>query len=506
MPNEIFRKLYLKISREYKLAFIITVIFGTLTHLFIFTNRIPNHDSLHSFYHNQSILYSGRFTLGPAASLSSYFDLPWIIGILSVVYLSILVTLIVALFDIKSKLSIILISGLIVTFPTIGATFTYLYTADAYMLGYALALLAIYITIKYKRGFLYSWMLMLFAIGIYQATLSVFLVFSILYIIKRLTETTADIRIIANSLSKLIFTFVISLGIYALIFKIYQKYNNIVSYQGLDEAGNIGLTTIKNALYNSLYQYGTFYFRGFITNYDIKLFEILNVIIFLLCTIMFIKVMVTSKIKLINKIVIFILILLIPFSSFIMYFISPSVEYHTLMKFSLVAVYISLVIIYSEYFERTKKISLSWITIIILIVTIGNNAIINNIAYLNAEIKYERSQSMLNRIAVKSEGLENYKDAKKIMVVGGLKMWTKISSDTVANSIPWMTGAMGEHILTSQSRIRNMFEYYLGVYLHEVSKEQAVQIRESNEYKQMETWPANESVKVIDDVLVIKFN
>lgn len=113
---------------------------------------------------------------------------------------------------------------------------------------------------------------------------------------------------------------------------------------------------------------------------------------------------------------------------------------------------------------------------------------------------------MLNRIAVKSEGLENYKDAKKIMVVGGLKMWTKISSDTVANSIPWMTGAMGEHILTSQSRIRNMFEYYLGVYLHEVSKEQAVQIRESNEYKQMETWPANESVKVIDDVLVIKFN
>lgn len=506
MPNDFFLNLYSKIKKEYKFAFVVTLICSFLFHLFIFTNRIPNHDSLHSFYHNQAILSSGRFTLGPAASISSYFDLPWVIGILSMLYLSLFVILIVALFSITSKLAIVMISGVVTSFPVIGSTFSYLYTADAYILGYVLAVLSIYIIVNNRHGLFYSWLVMLIAIGIYQATLSVFLVFSIMLLVKKLIDVQDDLKNIFILVVKLLGTFVVSLGAYAVIFKVYQKSSGISDYQGLDQAGNVGFDVIKNGIYKSVGEFIDFYFRGFISEFDINLFELLNVGVFLVCIIVLIKVMVSSGIKIINKVLIIVLLLCIPFCSFIMFFISPSVEYHSLMKFSLVFIYITLIVIYNDYFEQTKKLIFSWVTVVLMLLTIGNNAIIDNIAYLNAEIKYERSYSLLNRVLTKAETLHNYGDAKRIMVVGKPKMWTRISSQIVANSIPSMTGAMGENILNSQSRIRNMYEYYLGIYLLEVGNEQATSIKATESFKQMEIWPANESVKVIDDVLVIRFD
>jgi len=506
MPSEFFQKFYSKVKKEYKIAFVLTFIFTFFTHLFIFTNRIPNHDSLHSFYHNQAILWSGRFTLGPIASISSYFDLPWVIGILSMLYLAFLVILIVALFNIKNNLAIFFISGLVSSFPVLGATFTYLYTADAYILGYVLALLAIYCTVKQKHGFLYSWIIMLAAIGIYQAALSVFLVFSGVVLIKKLINTPTSLKEFIQISWKLLLTFVVSLGIYAVIFKLYQKYKGIVDYQGLDQAGNIGLDVITKGIYNSYTFFVDFYFRGFISNFEVNLFEILNLILFVILAIALIKIMINSSIHLVNRVIILILIILMPIFGFVMFFVSPTVEYHMLMKFSLVFIYIAVVLFYSEYLEKKKKVVFSWITIIALLLSLGNNLVINNIAYLNAEIKYERSAALLNRVLVKAEELDNYSDAKKIMVIGTPKMWTKISSETVRNNIPWMTGAMGEHILISQSRIRNMTEYYLGIYLREVNYEQAENIKKSQEFTEMQVWPANDSVKVIEDVLVIRFN
>lgn len=88
MPEEIFRKFNTIIKKNWKVAFFSAIIIGFLTHMYVFTNMLPNHDGVNNIYDAQRKFYSGRFFLSPVSGISSYFDLPWINGTLGILYLA----------------------------------------------------------------------------------------------------------------------------------------------------------------------------------------------------------------------------------------------------------------------------------------------------------------------------------------------------------------------------------------------------------------------------------
>ena len=101
--GEQFLELYRnKISKKYKQAFYSTIIIGLLIHLYKFTNTLMNHDSVYNFYADQNVVGSGRWALSLACGFSSYFDLPWIIGLVSLVFVGLTTVVIVALFGIEN--------------------------------------------------------------------------------------------------------------------------------------------------------------------------------------------------------------------------------------------------------------------------------------------------------------------------------------------------------------------------------------------------------------------
>lgn len=102
---ELYKK---RCKYEWKVAFISTFLIGLLTHIYKFTNTLLNHDSLYSFYHDQNIVQSGRWFLSIACSISSYFDLPWVTGLLSVVFISLTTVVITEIFEIKNPVVIAL--------------------------------------------------------------------------------------------------------------------------------------------------------------------------------------------------------------------------------------------------------------------------------------------------------------------------------------------------------------------------------------------------------------
>ena len=75
-----------KLAKEYKGAFWMTFIAALLIHFYKFTNTLPNHDSLYNYYSEQNSLGLGRWALSLACSMSSYYDLPWVNGLLSCVF------------------------------------------------------------------------------------------------------------------------------------------------------------------------------------------------------------------------------------------------------------------------------------------------------------------------------------------------------------------------------------------------------------------------------------
>ena len=132
-----------KIKKEWKIAFFSTLAIGILIHIYKFTNTLPNRDAVYNYYADQNIVGSGRWFLTVASGLSSWFDLPWINGLLSIIFIGIAAAVIVDVFDLQNPVLIGLIAALLVSFPGITETFFFEYTADGYMVAMLLAALAV---------------------------------------------------------------------------------------------------------------------------------------------------------------------------------------------------------------------------------------------------------------------------------------------------------------------------------------------------------------------------
>ena len=138
------KKIVLK--EEWMVGFITTWIVGLLAHAYRFFNFLPIWDSIYNFTGVGSTYTLGRWFLGYAGLITSMFDLPCINGAFSLFYISIVVILLTEMFEIKNKGMIVLCAAIFVSFPTVVSSFAYMYTADAYLLAFLLATLAVYLT------------------------------------------------------------------------------------------------------------------------------------------------------------------------------------------------------------------------------------------------------------------------------------------------------------------------------------------------------------------------
>ncbi|MBM7701315.1 glucosyltransferase domain-containing protein [Metabacillus iocasae] len=498
-----------RIKKEWKVAFISTIVLGLLTHMYVFTNMLPNHDGLTNIYNTQLKFQSGRFFLGPLSGISSFFDLPWINGLFAIFYLALMTVVVTELFDLRKTLSIVLTAGLIVAFPTVAATFSYMFTADGYMAGNLLAVLAIVITKKYRLGFLPASFIFYISVGVYQANLPLLLMFITVWLIRELLITDRSIQSIFQYIVRFVSMTGIGMGMYAITFKTYQHMfsGKITSYQGLDEIGQSSGSVLDQVvkIKDSTLE---FFFRGFVTDAPVNVFELLNVGLFIVIAFMIGWCFLQNKLyaQPAKVGVLFACLFSLPFLVYMLYFISPGVDYHMLMVMSIVSVYLLPIIVYDRLdVSSTINNAYSWSVVVLLSLTIFNFAIISNIAYFNMSLKYERSYAVMNRILDRIEQTEGYENATQLAVLGSISMKTEMSSINVAENIPSMTGAMGDTFLFQPYHYEYMLANQFGKQLYRVDEEKLEELRNSTMFDEMESWPASSSIKIVNDVVIIKF-
>ena len=181
-------KFFQNIKSTYKAAFVGTFVIGFLCYFYLLTHHFLTYDSLWNLYSDQNMISSGRQFLTYACSVGSYYDLPAINGLLSIVYLAVSAVIMVDIFKIQNKVTAVLMGGFLVTFPSIISTFAYSFTVDGYMLAVLLTTLAFWITDRYKYGFTVGVVLNGVAIGIYQAYFAYLIVLCILKLLLDLLE------------------------------------------------------------------------------------------------------------------------------------------------------------------------------------------------------------------------------------------------------------------------------------------------------------------------------
>ena len=160
-----------RISREFRLAFFTACLAGFITHLYLFTNFLPNHDSIHTLFSDNDVLSSGRWSAKLLSSFSTYFQMPVVIGLISILALALTAGLTVRILGLTHRGNIVMAAALLVTFPSLSGIFSYLFTADAYCLALLLNTLAVCCARRYRWGWAAAIVMMAVACGTYQAFL-----------------------------------------------------------------------------------------------------------------------------------------------------------------------------------------------------------------------------------------------------------------------------------------------------------------------------------------------
>lgn len=495
-----------QLERRYKVAFIGTFIIGILTHMYMFTNKLPNHDYPYNIHGNQFVwpLTLGRWFLEPATVISSHFYLSWVNGLLSVVYIAVAAAFIISIFRIRNTVPILLCGGLLVTWPAFADTMGFMFLADGFMLSLLFTCIAVWIWENRSgtKSYLLFPVLLGAATGIYQAYLTFAMYLILIRIIldimeKRYSDNLELFRKIGSALLGGIFGVGFYYGMQLAIMKLAGS--SFSDYMGISSAGLPDIRTLLITLWEDTIHFVEFFVGS---NGEFTFYEILNIIFILSFISMYIYMIIKTKLYR-NGIQLFVFVLfnllLIPVA-YLWDFLSEDVVYRFMMLYCVVLLYVLAVVIADRYLSA----KFSNLYMYFMIAVIFNFGLIDNIGYFNLNLCWEETYATAIQMQDRLQQLDGYEDTDEILVIGTLRLKNNNRREWVTERIPPMIGVEAVNLMRNQDFIVSILKNDLGMVLDGVSGEQKEGLMRLDEVKEMGNWPAKDSVRMVDGVMVMK--
>lgn len=491
-----------KQNKLWRYTFFTAIILGLCTHLPIMLSDIPNHDGLASIYFDQNMTVSGRWFLSVACGFSSYYSLPWIIGLLAILILAVTAVLLTEVLEIEKVSGGVMIAGLLVTFPVLTSTFAYVFTMDGYMLAVLLSVLAVYLVDKGKAGFVFwGGLALALSMGIYQAYLPITILLCLYKVVLVLLKDDIRKEKIKSIINYLCMG-VIGVALYYIIMKVMlliQK-TELGAYQGGSEGVGFFLTSIVD-LYKD--------FVEFVLKGKVIANNVFSIVAFCVLAGLFAIALVQlcRKKKLYKSVwfyaITLLLMVVIPAVTNVILLILPNISYHTLMRYQYVVFLMVMIAFIQRYLEVKNEIA-SVILSIVAIVMIFNYVVTDNIAYSNLEKKYEKTYAYCVRLADRMEQTEGYYQGIPIAMIGVVSDKEYPVTDVTGDVTSKLLGITGDTLLYTGENYKAFFQNYLGITINLIPIENMAEIYNSKEYWEMNSFPAKDSMQVVDGVLYIK--
>ena len=498
---------------KYKLTIYSGIIFTFITHFYHFTKRLANEDDLSYLLFGDNAITSGRWNSGTlfTTTLMS----PAVKFLFVIIVITLCSLLICDIFKIKSKTNKVLIPLILSTFPTLALSFSYLFMVEVYMVSLLLAVFAVWVTIKFKYGFILGSLSIAFSLGSYQAYISFAVALVIIYIIKEIINKR-DSKELLKIILKLFLMGILGIAFYFLILNILLKIDNLVlsDYKGANSMGIPPISNWPTQLFRT-YKHFIGYFLGF-SYYRIPVFEkIIRVLMlifsFILLGIKIFKERIYSN-KL-NFIILIICVIAIPLTFNIVDFFAYKTELSSLQIYYFVCLYV-LCIIIIDNIKKNKVLKYSVIMLLIIISYV--NFIDVNRHYIKLETIYNYTINLNNRLLTRIENTEGYSSDTPIMFVGteGSKFnkelyhFPNVNDKLTYDQTLWGGKYIGYADLYSyenDKKIFKMINHQFGIELIRASDEEREKVLKTKEYKKMGTYPNEDSIKIINDILVVNF-
>lgn len=490
------------------MVFVTTFVVGLMAHATVMLQDIPNHDGLASMYFDQNMITSGRWFLSVACGFSTYFTLPWLIGILGLLLLGVTAVVLVDLLQIESTGLGMLVGSLLVTFPALTSTFAYVYTLDGYMLGLLLAVSAVWFASKGGSKWIAGAFCLAFSMGVYQAYLPFAILLSLYMVVISFVELSS-VKEKAQNLLRYLGMGVLGMVLYYVILRVLLlvQGKELASYQGIDGMGSLEGLNLLGTIKAIFADFIVFSVKGHVLFNNlisaVGLLLLLGVALSLLVRLAAVK-------KLYKSVwfylVMALLVAVIPVASNVILIISPGVNYHLLMRYQWVLFVILLLAFCNRYagLSKAAEAPAKWIMILCAFVLAFNYLLVDQIAYSNLDKKYEKTYSYCLRLLDRMEQTEGYYPGIPVAMIGVVGDDNFPTTDITGEVTGSIIGMTGDYLLYTADNYASFMKHYMGVELNPVSFEMIGEIYYSETYRAMDSFPGKNSVKVVDGILYVK--
>lgn len=511
MPEKVLKKLNAYILPAWKACFWTGLITGILAHLYKITNWLPNWDSLVFRYDAQNMISLGRWFLPVVSAFSSFYDLPFLNGIITIIFHAFGAVCICRILHVQKKITAGLIGAVIVSFPTVTSVMMYNYVADAYSIAFFLSTLAALYMTKEKPKIILPVILITLAVGIYQAYITVTIMLVLIKLIDEIIYYKASFQNVLKKSVYMLLTGILGVALYGILLKALLSVFSaeLMDYQGISETATLGGIDLARSLYVIK---ETFMKCFFDLSEGINVYFILNVFVFVFTIAHYVKYIIKNNLykKPVNILFVLILSVMLIAGAGALAFVNADVDYHNLMLMGYAVFYLFFMVLYERGTEKNEiHASIKcWTLLITALMLIFNQIVIANVSYHKAQIAYEKSYGVLVRIADRIEKIKVNEASEKLLVLGALRN----SEDYSVNLPPDITGITDGYILrrddetVGQSVLSSALNDYCDMNFKFISGEEKKKLAETETVKSMGVWPAEDSVKIVDDIVVIKLS
>ena len=522
-PNDFCEMIKKYFSKDRKFIFILTIILGIITHFLLLSNLILSQAGLLNGIHYTAGDYEatlGRWGINIFDSIRHDIALPFLTTMISIILMGFINILLIDLFEIKNRIFKIFVILSVVVSPSLCITLLYAYTADAYMFAMLFAIFSAYSLYQIKSqklGILLSIISFILVLGTYQSYIGITIGLILMISAKKLLSQEEKAFEVIKEIIRNAVILIISAILYFIITKILLAINELTlsSYDGLNE---ISLTTIFLTLIPSIKHayigFLKFFFADGIILNRIWKREKLYLLLYILFAITFVIELIRivkakKKDEFLNYMISTAIILFIPIALNFVVILAPGNEIYYLTSTQMLLMIPFMLKIF-EIINKNTNIEnvINWIFVIVNTIIMITYFLSIIVTYQTLDFSYNQAKTIANRVVEKMEETEGYHNGMQVLFAGVVDdinspKTLDIYNYAINNSL--RASIFHGTYYGQEATWRNFMDMFTGVHLNFCEDYQYYNIITSEEFEKMEIFPGKNSIKIIDNIIVVKF-
>lgn len=477
-----------------RLPFCAALVFGLAAHGYWMTNKIPFDDDLPNMWNKGATVVSGRYGLEVLRLLMPDVSMPWIYGLMSLVFLALAVCVTIRVFHIRSRVLQVLLAGVFVSFPAETGTMGYLFTAAPYALALLLSVTGVWLFLEGRRG---RWaaapLLIAFSCSVYQGYFAFASGFCVIWMIRALVCTGESPRAVFREGLRLLGMLLVSLAVYALAIFTFSR---VLGLPLLEEAVN----SRQSLPLRFLVAYSAWLktlFRGYFAYVNSPASRLFHALLLAVCAAAAV-IRLRGRREAPRLLLLAVCAFLFPLGCYCLYLLADNAYIHALALYPFASLYVLCAVLLDGPEVPVPRVLASAALAAILL----NNLYFANAAALHAQLQYENARALYTGMLTRVCSTEGFNENSRLAILGeapALRTDFSPYFDFTNFTLP------GVNILDVRQAgplIRN----YLGFDIPFADEADAAAIRESEAFAAMPVYPYAGSVQKFGDVIVVRFS